>query len=57
MSIEEITRRWIRSVDFEEFDHAVLQASRQHAVLGDFWAEWCAPCLVSAPVLVKVIEQ
>ena len=57
MSIEEITRRWVRSVDLEEFDQAVLQASQQHAVLVDFWAEWCAPCLVIAPVLVQVIEQ
>ncbi len=39
------------------FDHDVKEASYQRPILVDFWAEWCAPCLVLAPVLEQVCHD
>ncbi len=39
------------------FDCDVIKASRQRPILVDFWAEWCAPCLVIAPVLERVCHE
>ncbi len=41
----------------ETFEHDVVWQSRQRPMLVDFWADWCAPCLVIAPVLERVLEE
>ncbi|MFV2004223.1 MAG: thioredoxin family protein [Gammaproteobacteria bacterium] len=44
-------------VDLEEFDEKVLAASKVKPVLIDLWAEWCAPCLVIAPLLKQIVDE
>ena len=43
------------AVDDSNFDQAVLQA--ETPVLVDFWAPWCRPCLMVAPILDELAEE
>jgi len=48
---------YIFDIDGPDFEKKVLTASHQQPVLVDFWADWCSPCLMIAPVLAKVIPE
>ncbi|MCC7304322.1 thioredoxin [bacterium] len=39
----------------EQFEQEVLKSAVP--VLVDFWAPWCTPCLMMAPILAKIQEE
>lgn len=42
-------------VSDQSFEQEVLKASGP--VLVDFWAEWCGPCKMIAPILDEIAEE
>jgi thioredoxin 1 len=42
-------------VDDSNFEQIVLKAKKP--VLVDFWAAWCKPCLMVAPILDELAEE
>ena len=43
------------TVDDSTFDQTVLQSDKP--VLVDFWAPWCRPCLMVAPILDELAKE
>jgi putative thioredoxin len=40
-----------------DFEHDVIDRSHEKAVVVDFWADWCGPCHMLAPVLEQAVEK
>ena len=47
----------IFDVNVDDFKDKVISASSERPILVDFWAAWCSPCHVIAPVLEKVVSE
>ena len=45
----------VEKLNRENFEHRVVDANRP--VLVDFYADWCAPCRVVAPVVDQLAED
>jgi putative thioredoxin len=43
-------------VTANNYQQEVVEQSSQMPVLVDFWADWCAPCKMQLPVLLKLAE-
>jgi len=41
----------------DNFEEKVIEQSKKKLVIVDFWADWCMPCKMLAPVIEKVADS
>jgi putative thioredoxin len=49
--------KWVIDVTMENFQTVVVEGSRERPIVIDFWAEWCQPCRMLAPMLEALAEE
>lgn len=54
---QSMSDKLIIDTSLDTFEHDVLTASNNRPILVDFWAEWCPPCVVVAPLLEQVVNE
>ena len=45
----------IEKISEDDFEKEVLQATKP--ILVDFYADWCSPCTIMAPILEEIAEE
>ena len=55
MATENVQTKNVQTFTDTNFDDDVLKSGV--TVLVDFWAEWCGPCRVVAPILEEINEE
>ena len=41
----------------DNFEEKVIEQSKDKIIVVDFWAPWCGPCNMLAPIIEKVVES
>jgi len=44
-------------INDNNFEEKVIEQSKEKLVVVDFWASWCMPCKMLAPIIEKAVES